>query len=142
MTQSTNLQQLIQHKKTIKDCELRIKELMPDCINEALELLTGQSAIIYDDTFAKITFKQAKEYDTPKNNGDLYTIDHEINEETQFIKDTNAILLKALDNRIEALQKQKEHILNTPKIRKLKQEYKEVENASFNLKPQLAVTIK
>jgi hypothetical protein len=136
------LRALVSLKKDIKDTQKAIDMLMPACIGEALESFNGNNAIVYEDYYSKIIFKQFKEYDTPENNGDLCTIDHEIKEETQFIKDTNSILLKELDNRIEALIKKKEYILNTPKIQKLKQEYEETRVKTFNLKPQLAVTIK
>ena len=137
-----SLGRLAELKQNIKALEKAIKDIMPDAINEALNNFGGENAIVYSDSKAKIVLKQVKEYDSPKTNGDLFTIDFEIKQEIERLERKNAIEIKLIDSQIKELQAQRENLLTSDKLTELKAEYEEVLNGTLSYKPQLAVTLK
>lgn len=148
----SKLEKLIQLRKQINQMEGLIKELMPDAINEALDILNSDSSlngknIVYaNKQLGKINIQFRKQYPSPKDNVTLERLDADITgEEAKLFKTHQSELskldekLEQLNEEIEVIEKQQEELLTNPRLIKLKARFKTERENGMELIPSLSV---
>lgn len=150
----SKLNQLIKLRQKINQMELLINEIMPDAINEALDIVGNDSAIngkniVYsNEDKGKITINFRKHYPSPKDNITLERLDSDIRvEKTKLCKANESKLaeieakLSELNAHIKLVEKEEEKLLTNQRLIALKSRYKEERENCVELVPSLSVFV-
>ncbi|MDB9458939.1 hypothetical protein PN473_11065 [Dolichospermum circinale CS-545/17] len=151
---SKNLDELLNLRAMISQMQLKIEEIMPDAIQEALAIPTERFAIapesknriIYHNDNGRIVLNMKKKFSN--NNDDLVL--SKLDEDIQRIsaelirKNFNAIAeieskIESLKNEIQQLEKEQSKLSSNSMLISLKAQYKSRREKSLYLDPGLSV---
>ena len=149
---TSKLEQLISLRHKINELEHLVKELMPDAINEALDImnsnssLNGKNIVYANKQLGKINIQFPKQYPSPKDNITLERLDADINAEQAKLSKTHKSELSKLEEKleelneeIEVIEKQQEELLTNKRLIKLKARFKTERENGMELIPSLSV---
>ena len=144
---SKNLDELLNLRAMINQMKLKVEEIMPDAIQEALEIAPGsKNKVIYHNDNGRIVLNLKKKF---SNNGDdimLSKLDEDIQRISAELtkKNFSAIAeieskIKSLQNEIEQLEKKQLELSSNSMIILLKAQYKSRREESLYFDPGLSV---
>ena len=144
---SKNLDELLNLRAMINQMKLKVEEIMPDAIQEALEIAPGsKNKVIYHNDNGRIVLNLRKKF---SNNGDdimLSKLDEDIQRISAELtkKNFSAIAeieskIKSLQNEIEQLEKKQLELSSNSMIILLKAQYKSRREESLYFDPGLSV---
>ncbi|MDB9521235.1 hypothetical protein PN480_04600 [Dolichospermum circinale CS-1225] len=144
---SKNLDELLNLRAMISQMQLKIEEIMPDAIQEALAIAPEfKNRIIYHNDNGRIVLNMKKKFSN--NNDDLVL--SKLDEDIQRIsaelirKNFNAIAeieskIESLKNEIQQLEKEQSKLSSNSMLISLKAQYKSRREKSLYLDPGLSV---
>ncbi|MDB9454648.1 hypothetical protein PN478_09530 [Dolichospermum circinale CS-534/05] len=144
---SKNLDELLNLRAMISQMQLKIEEIMPDAIQEALAIAPeSKNRIIYHNDNGRIVLNMKKKFSN--NNDDLVL--SKLDEDIQRIsaelirKNFNAIAeieskIESLKNEIQQLEKEQSKLSSNSMLISLKAQYKSRREESLYLDPGLSV---
>jgi uncharacterized small protein (DUF1192 family) len=144
---SKNLDELLNLRAMINQMKLKVEEIMPDAIQEALAIAPGsKNKVIYHNDNGRIVLNLKKKF---SNNGDdimLSKLDEDIQRISAELtkKNFSAIAeieskIKSLQNEIEQLEKKQLELSSNSMIILLKAQYKSRREESLYFDPGLSV---
>ena len=144
---SKNLDELLNLRAMINQMKLKVEEIMPDAIQEALEIAPdSKNKVIYHNDNGRIVLNLRKKF---SNNGDdimLSKLDEDIQRISADLtkKNFSAIAeieskIKSLQNEIEQLEKKQLELSSNSMIILLKAQYKSRREESLYFDPGLSV---
>lgn len=148
----TYLEQLIELRNKVNQLEQLIEQIMPSAIDEAINILSNQSAIngkniVYaQKNKGKITITFRKQYPSIKDSIVLQRLDEEIKAEQKSLITKNHTQLfdleqklEQLNGSIELLETEKEKLMTNKRLINLKKRFTEERKNGMELIPSLAV---
>jgi len=150
----SKLEELIELRKKVNQLEQLIAEIMPSAIDEAIDILSNESAIngknlVYSrKDKGKITVTFRKQYPTIKDNTTLKRLDEDIKAELQLLTQKHSSQLSELDSKlielegsIASLETEKEKLMTNKRLINLKTRFNTERENGMELVPTLSVYI-
>jgi len=150
----SKLEELIELRQKVNQLEQLIQEIMPSAIDEAIDILSNESAIngknvVYaQKNKGKITVTFRKQYPTIKDNTTLKRLDEDIKAELQILTQKNQTQLSQLDSKlaeldeaIAQLETEKEKLMTNKRLINLKTRFNTERENGMELVPTLSVYI-
>jgi hypothetical protein len=144
---SKNLDELLNLRAMINQMQLKVEEIMPDAIQEALAIAPdSKNKVIYHNDNGRIVLNLRKKFSNNKDDFLLSKLDEDIQRISADLtkKNFKAIAeieskIESLKNEIEQLQKEQLELSSNSMIILLKAQYKSRREESLYLDPGLSV---
>jgi hypothetical protein len=144
---SKNLDELLNLRAMINQMQLKVEEIMPDAIQEALAIAPdSKNKVIYHNDNGRIVLNLRKKFSNNKDDFLLSKLDEDIQRISADLtkKNFKAIAeieskIESLKNEIEQLQKKQLELSSNSMIILLKAQYKSRREESLYLDPGLSV---
>lgn len=144
---SKNLDELLNLRAAINQMQLKIEEIMPDAIQEALAIAPeSKNKIIYHNNNGRIVLNMKKKFSSNSDDSVLSKLDEDIQRISAELtrKNFNAIAeieskIESLKNEIEQLEKEQAKLSSNSMVVSLKAQYKSRREKSLYLDPGLSV---
>lgn len=144
---SKNLDELLNLRAVINQMQLKIDEIMPDAIQEALAIAPeSKNRIIYHNDNGRIVLNMKKKFSSNSDDSVLSKLDEDIQRITAELtrKNFSAIAeieskIESLKNEIEQLEREQAKLSSNSMVVSLKAQYKSRREKSLYLDPGLSV---
>lgn len=150
----SKLEQLISLRKKINQLEELINEIMPDAIDEAINILSdnaslnGKNIVYAQKELGKITVTFRKQYPSIKDNITLQRLSEDISTEQKSLAIKNKSQLSELENQLNQLEKEitnlestREKLMTNKRLINLKLRFGTERENAMELIPSLSVYI-
>lgn len=145
-----NLEKLLELRNNIAKLQFEIEGLMPEAVGEAIEVLgtreNTNNKTVYQNNNSKIVLVFKKQYQTPQTDLKLNRLESDIRTATAKLSQNKANDLARIESEIEKhqqaiaeLELERNRVMFTPYLSRLKKEYELRRQETMTLKPTLSV---
>lgn len=145
-----NLEKLLELRNNISKLQFEIEGLMPEAVGEAIEVLgtreNTKNKTVYQNNNSKIVLVFKKQYETPQTDLKLNRLESDIRTATAKLSQNKANDLARIESEIEKhqqaiaeLELERNRVMFTPYLSRLKKEYELRRQETMTLKPTLSV---
>ena len=145
-----NLEKLLELRNNISKLQFEIEGLMPEAVSEAIEVLgtreNTKNKTVYQNNNSKIVLVFKKQYETPQTDLKLNRLESDIRTATAKLSQNKANDLARIESEIEKhqqaiaeLELERNRVMFTSYLSRLKKEYELRRQETMTLKPTLSV---
>ncbi|MDK2407768.1 hypothetical protein QHH11_02560 [Aphanizomenon sp. PH219] len=145
-----NLEKLLELRNNISKLQFEIEGLMPEAVGEAIEVLgtreNTKNKTVYQNNNSKIVLVFKKQYETPQTDLKLNRLESDIRTATAKLSQNKANDLARIESEIEKhqqaiaeLELERNRVMFTSYLSRLKKEYELRRQETMTLKPTLSV---
>jgi len=145
-----NLEKLLELRNNISKLQFEIEGLMPEAVGEAIEVLgtceNTKNKTVYQNNNSKIVLVFKKQYETPQTDLKLNRLESDIRTATAKLSQNKANDLARIESEIEKhqqaiaeLELERNRVMFTTYLSRLKKEYELRRQETMTLKPTLSV---